>query len=173
MFLTVNTKTVKDNNMKIKITFLLLGILALTSLSNAQSRPINIALFNPIQIFPESNSIEGIRINLIYGKNVSVTGIDWGLVNHVGSGGFKGVQLGAINICEGNVTGWQNGLINISKRNVEGFQWGWFNSGDHVSGFQLGILNFAESMYGLQIGLLNFIHTGGQFPVFPIINWSF
>lgn len=159
--------------MKVKITLLLFIVLSVMSLGIAQTRPINIALFNPVQIFPESNSIEGIRINLIYGKNAAVTGLDWGLVNHVGSGGFKGVQLGFINLVEGNVTGWQNGFINISKRNVEGFQWGWFNSGGHVSGFQLGLLNFADSMYGLQIGLLNFIHSGGLFPVFPIVNWSF
>lgn len=151
----------------------ILILFALPSVVLAQSEPINVALFNPIQIFPENTSIEGIRINFIYGKNVSVTGLDWGLVNHVGSGGFKGVQWGAVNISDASVTGWQNGLVNISKGNVKGFQWGWFNSGDHVSGFQLGILNFAKSMYGLQIGLLNFIQTGGQFPVFPIINWSF
>jgi len=29
------------------------------------------------------------------------------------------------------------------------------------------------SMKGLQIGLVNIIRQGGQFPVFPIVNWSF
>jgi hypothetical protein len=148
-------------------------ILILPNVGSAQSKPINIALFNPIQIFPENNSIVGLRINLIYGKNVSMAGLDWGLINGVGSGGFSGIQLGFANICDGSFVGWQNGLLNITKGNVEGFQCGWYNTGNHVSGFQLGLVNFAESMYGLQIGIINIIRSGGQFPVFPIINWSF
>jgi hypothetical protein len=148
-------------------------IIVLPDAGVAQSQPINIALFNPIQIFPENNSIEGLRINLIYGKNVKMEGLDWGLVNHVGSGGFVGVQWGFVNIDDGNVTGWQNGALNLTRGNVKGFQWGWFNEGDYVNGFQLGLVNYANSMYGLQIGLINIIKTGGQFPVFPIVNWSF
>jgi hypothetical protein len=153
-------------------TFCIL-IVILPSACTAQSKPINIALFNPIQVFPEDNSIEGIRINLIYGKNVQMEGLDWGLVNHVGTGGFTGVQWGFVNIDDANVTGWQSGFLNISMGNVKGFQWGWFNEGDYVNGFQLGLVNFANSMYGLQIGIINIIKTGGQFPVFPIVNWSF
>jgi hypothetical protein len=139
----------------------------------AQSQPINIALFNPVQIFPEDNSIQGIRLNLIYGKNVSMVGFDLGLVNHIGTGGFTGLQWGFVNICDGNYVGMQGGLLNLSKKNVEGFQYGWYNTGDYVNGFQLGLVNSAETMKGLQIGIINFIKTGGQFPVFPIVNWSF
>lgn len=152
---------------------LIITILILPSLGNAQSRPVNIALFNPIQIFPEDNSIAGLRINLIYGKNVSMVGLDWGLINGVGSGGFTGLQFGLVNVCDGNVVGFQGGGLNLVDRNVEGFQWGWFNSGDHVSGFQLGLVNNARSMKGIQIGIINIIHTGGFMPVFPIVNWSF
>ena len=148
-------------------------ILVLPSLASAQSKPINIALVNPIQIFPEDNSIAGLRINLIYGKNVSMTGLDWGLINAVGSGGFTGLQWGLVNVCDGNFLGFQAGAINLTDKNVEGFQWGWYNSGDHVSGFQLGLVNNARSLKGIQIGIINIIHTGGFMPVFPIINWSF
>ena len=42
-------------------------IFVLSSISSAQSKPINIALFNPVQVFPEDNSIEGLRIIFIYG----------------------------------------------------------------------------------------------------------
>lgn len=145
----------------------------LPSLCAAQSEPINIALFNPIQIFSEDNSIRGLRINLIYGKNVSMVGLDWGLINHVGTGGMTGVQWGFVNICDGNFLGWQGGLLNLSMKNVEGFQYGLFNTGEHVSGFQLGLVNYAGSMKGLQIGIINIIKTGGFMPVFPIVNWSF
>ncbi len=159
---------------KISVLFAICIIGLLFSASSiAQSKPVNIALFNPVQIFPENNSIHGIRINLIYGKNVEVEGFDWGLVNSVGSGGFTGIQWGFVNVDEGNVVGWQSGAVNLNDNNVKGFQWGWFNKGKHVSGLQLGLINMAESLYGLQIGLINFIQTGGQFPVFPIVNWSF
>ena len=148
-------------------------ILVLPFAGAAQSKPINVALFNPVQIFPEDNSITGLRINLIYGKNVSMTGLDWGLVNDVGTGGFTGLQWGIVNLSDGDVAGMQGGWVNYDKKNVEGFQYGWFNRGDYVNGFQLGLVNYAETMKGLQIGIVNFIHTGGQFPVFPIVNWSF
>jgi hypothetical protein len=148
-------------------------ILVLPFAGAAQSKPINLALFNPVQIFPENNPIGGVRINLLYGKNISMVGFDWGLVNAVGTGGCQGVQWGLVNLCEGNFVGWQSGLLNLSNKNVEGFQYGWYNTGDYVSGFQLGLVNSAQTMKGLQIGIVNIIKTGGQFPVFPIVNWSF
>jgi len=149
-------------------------ILVLPPLGSAQSaKPINVALVNPIQIFPEDVPVQGLRLNFIYGKNVSMVGFDWGLANHVGTGGFAGLQSGAVNICDGTCSGVQFGLVNFDQKNVEGFQCGWVNRGDYVNGFQLGLVNYAETMKGLQVGLVNIIKTGGQFPVFPIINWSF
>ncbi len=152
---------------------LVTAIVALPSICAAQTEPINVALVDPIQIFPENNSIQGLRINLIYGKNASMEGLDWGLINAVGTGGLTGVQFGLANICDGNATGFQDGIVNLSNENFEGFQWGWVNSGTHVNGFQLGLVNYAGTMKGLQIGIINIIKTGGQFPVFPIVNWSF
>ncbi len=152
---------------------LVIAILAMPALSAAQTQPVNVALVTPIQIFPENTSIMGLRINLIYGKNASMEGLDWGLVNAVGSGGLTGVQLGLANICDGNASGIQWSAVNLTKGNVEGVQWGWFNSGGHVSGLQFGLVNYAGSMYGLQIGLINIIKTGGFMPVFPIVNFSF
>ncbi len=152
---------------------LTIASLILPSPGNAQAKPVNVALITPIQIFPEDNSIAGLRINLIYGKNVSMTGLDWGLVNAVGTGGFSGLQWGLVNICDGDVLGFQGGGFNLTDRNVEGVQWGWFNSAEHVGGLQLGLVNYARSMKGLQIGIINIIETGGFMPVFPIVNWSF
>ncbi len=160
-------------------TILLLGLVtllafALPCATSAQSaKPINVALVNPIQIFPEDNAIQGIRLNFIYGKNVSMSGLDLGLANHVGEGGFTGLQWGGVNISGGNVEGVQLGWVNYCQKNVEGFQWGLYNQGEFVNGFQLGLVNNAQTMKGLQIGLVNIIHVGGQFPVFPIVNWSF
>lgn len=140
----------------------------------AQDRPVQLALFNPVQIFDESNSITGLRISLIYGKNTRVTGLDWGLVNHTTSGTSIGVQWGLVGLNDANFTGWQSNFVNITDGKFEGLQWGFVNYAGTVSGVQIGFVNYAANMTkGLQIGLVNIIKHGGKFPVFPIVNWAF
>ena len=139
----------------------------------AQNRPIQIALVTPIQIFPEDNSISGFRFNLIYGRNVSVTGMDLGLVNHTTTGVSKGVQSGIVGLADSDFIGLQDNWVNVTKGNFEGLQWGIVNYAKVANGFQIGIVNYADSMKGLQIGVVNIIRQGGTFPVFPIVNWSF
>jgi hypothetical protein len=139
----------------------------------AQPKPIQLSLFPPIQLVPEGNAISGIRLNLPYGRNTSVTGLDWGLVGHSTSGVSKGVQIGLVGLVDADFTGWQSNFANFTKGKFEGFQWGFVNYAGHASGFQLGFVNYAVSMKGLQIGLVNIIKQGGQFPIFPIVNWSF
>ncbi|MCP4582897.1 MAG: hypothetical protein GY839_14905 [candidate division Zixibacteria bacterium] len=139
----------------------------------AQEKPIQLSLFTPVQIFPEDTAIKGIRLSLIYGRSVSVTGLDWGLVNHTTTGDFVGVQFGAVGYTEANFTGWQDNWVNVVKGNMEGLQWGVVNYAHYAHGLQLGLVNYAGSMKGLQIGFVNIIKQGGAFPVFPIVNWSF
>lgn len=160
---------------KIKGIFalMLLTIVLIWSPAQAQDKPIQLALLNPIQLYPEGEAITGIRLSLLYGKNTTVTGLDWGLVNHTTKGISKGVQFGLVGFAEADFVGWQDCWINVTKGNFEGLQWGLFNYANYAHGLQLGFVNYAKSMKGLQIGLINFIETGGQFPVFPIVNWSF
>ena len=139
----------------------------------AQDKPIQLSLFSPVQIVPEGNGISGIRLSLLYGKNTHVTGLDWGLVSYCTSGMSSGVQFGLVGLVDADFTGWQDSFVNVTKGNFEGFQWGFVNYAGHASGFQLGFVNYAMTMKGLQIGLVNIIKQGGQFPVFPIVNWSF
>lgn len=139
----------------------------------AQEKPIQLSLFAPVQIVSENDAVAGIRLSLLYGKNTHVSGLDWGLISHSTSGESKGVQFGLVGLNDADFTGWQNTAVNITKQNFEGFQWGVVNYSGHASGFQLGLVNYAVTMKGLQIGLVNIIKQGGQFPVFPIVNWSF
>ncbi|MCK5573659.1 MAG: hypothetical protein KAJ12_12900 [Bacteroidetes bacterium] len=141
--------------------------------AQAQSSPIQLSLVTPIQIVPPEKSIGGFRFNLIYGRNTSVVGLDLGLVNHTTSGVSKGLQWGIVALADADFNGWQAHWVNISGGRVEGLQTGLYNTAGSMSGVQLGIVNHAGSMHGLQIGLVNIIKTGGQFPVFPIVNWSF
>jgi hypothetical protein len=158
------------------ILYIAVFALVITALSvspvMAQTTPVQVALVNPVQIFPEGTSVSGIRWNILYGKNIAMTGLDFGLVNHVGTGGFTGIQLGLVGLNEGNFTGVQWNGVNITKMNIEGAQLGWFSSASYVHGVQISLVNYAGSMKGIQIGIINIIDKGGMFPVFPIANWS-
>jgi len=166
--------------------FVILAVLLLSLQVQAEDRPIQLSLVNPIQIFPETDSVKGLRFNLIYGKNASLTGLDIGIANKLtGSGG--GVQYGFVHLVDADFTGWQNGLVSITKGKFQGLQegaysyvgdgvgvqWGFVNHAKHMNGLMFGVINYAVSMKGLQIGLVNIIRQGGLLPVFPIVNWSF
>ena len=151
----------------------LLAIILVAQPVLAQQKPIQLALFSPVQLVPEENGISAIRLSLLYGKNKYVSGFDWGLVSHCTSGMSKGVQFGFVGLVDADFMGFQSTAVNITKGNFEGFQWGIVNYAGYANGFQLGFVNYAMSMKGLQIGLVNIIKKGGQFPVFPIVNWSF
>lgn len=140
---------------------------------HAQGQPVQLALFNPVQIVPEQQSISGLRLNFLYGKNTSVEGLDLGLVNHTTSGMSQGVQFGFVGYNEADFTGWMDNTVNLSKGSCKGVQFGIVNQAGSMNGIQFGLVNYAGSMKGLQIGLVNIIKQGGAFPVFPIVNWSF
>ena len=139
----------------------------------AKKRPVQLSLVTPIQIFPEDDTISGVRLNLIYGRNASVTGLDLGLINHTTMSISKGWQLGLVGWVDSDFVGWQDNSVNVVKGNSKGFQWGFINYAKYAKGLQLGFVNYVESMYGLQIGFVNIIRQDGMFPVFPIVNWSF
>jgi len=159
-----------------KIIFIVIAFFQIVSAADGNkgnSTPVQLALFTPIQVFAEHTSIEGVRLNLIYGRNTTLTGFDFGFVNHLTSGHSKGIQFGFVGIIEEDFTGWMDNSVNYVKGRVEGLQFGFFNYGGEVSGIQIGIVNYAERMHGLQIGFINVINKNGAFPIFPIINWSF
>lgn len=172
-----------------RVLSLIVGLVAIAAISpaaEAETRPVQLALWNPVQVFSDDDSISGIRLNLIYGVNQNLKGLDLGLVNHVRGDGL-GVQYGLIGYTEGDFTGWQNGFATITKGRFTGFQssaynqagtgelfqWGIVNVGDDVSGLQLGFINVTQNLYGLQVGLINVIQSKDTLPVFPIVNWKF
>jgi hypothetical protein len=148
-------------------------VLGTAATAFAGDKPVNLSLFTPISIAKEGDSVSAFRFNLIYGKNTSVQYVDLGLVNHTTSGVSRGLQWGFVNYGEADFRGVQLGAGNIQNGNFNGFEWGFVNSAGKVDGFQLGFVNIAQKMHGLQVGLVNVIKEGGQFPVFPIVNWSF
>jgi hypothetical protein len=161
----------KRNHGVVGVTIFLLVFLVQPVM--AQQKPIQLSLFSPIQLVSEENAISGVRLSLLYGRNTYVTGLDLGLVSHSTSGKSKGVQVAVVGLVDADFVGFQYTAVNITEGNFEGFQWGIVNYAGYANGFQLGLVNYAERMKGLQLGLVNIIKQGGQFPVFPIVNWSF
>lgn len=140
----------------------------------AGDKPINLSLFTPISIAKEGDAVTAFRFSLLYGKNTSVQYVDLGLVSHTTSGLSKGFQWSAVNYGEADFKGVQlSEFANIQKGSFEGFQMSLVNTAGSAEGLQLGVVNMAHTMHGLQIGLVNIIKEGGQFPFFPIVNWSF
>ncbi len=135
--------------------------------------PIQVSLFTPIQIVPSKQGVTALRLNFIYGKNTYVKGIDLGLINQTTSGQSVGLQMGLAGLNNQDFLGGQVNSVNITMENFEGLQWGLVNYAGAANGLQLGFVNYAGTLKGLQIGLINIINSGGAFPFFPIVNWSF
>ena len=139
--------------------------------ASAQGSPVQLALFNPVQIVPEKESVSGFRLSLIYGKNDNMNGFDWGLVTKT-TGRFTGVQWGFVGTVDKDFEGWQANFVSLTEGSFSGLQMGFYSSSHFVNGLQFGLINSAGSMKGIQLGLLNFIKQGGFMPFFPIVNWG-
>jgi len=150
------------------------------------TKPINLSLFDPVQIFDADTSVKGFRLNLIYGVNQDVTGLDIGLANHA-KGNMSGVQFGLANIVGSDFKGWQTSLANLVYGSGVGLQIGVYNYGESFRGMQvaavnhtkkfsglaIGAVNYTDVLNGLQIGVLNFNWRGEPLKFFPVFNFSF
>jgi hypothetical protein len=166
----------------------ILAIALLCSACSTTWTPIQIAVFNPAQLFPESTDVRGLRGSTLYGKNASLYGLDVGLMNEVEER-VRGVQLASVANRAGELDGLGVGLANEVEERVRGVQLAGFvnfagelagvqlagilNRSERVVGVQIGgLVNRAEALAGLQIGLLNF-NKSGPLPFFPIFNFGF
>jgi len=175
--------------MKIFRSVLLTGLAAalLTPSLSAQDKSFELALWSPVQIRSVDDDIRILRFALFYGKNVSVKGLDLGLVLRSTGGVSKGLQHSLVGLNDGDFVGWQGSFVSITRGEFTGFQQGFYNeigSGEafqfgfvnrarNVSGLQLGVVNLADNMYGIQIGLVNVIRSKDSMVFLPIVNWSF
>jgi hypothetical protein len=159
---------------------------AAPGVSAQETKPINLALWDPIQIYNHDYEIKGLRLS-IYGNNAGLEGVDIGIANWI-TGDVKGVQWGFINKTAGNLTGWQSAPIQTVEGHMtglqtaflvamngsgKGLQWAGVTISQDFTGLQLGIVNYAVEFHGIQIGLINIIKKGGMLPFFPIFNFSF
>jgi hypothetical protein len=156
-----------------KTKLLILFLLVMMDSIFASDYKVQLSLFNPVQLYPETESIHGLRLN-VYGKNQSLKGFDIGFLNHLGKGQSKALQWGFIgNISDGNFEGVQfSDIFNISQKTLTGAQLSPFNYANHTEGIQFGLINFSKSLNGVQLGLINIIQEGGVLPIMPFINWD-
>ncbi len=152
----------------------------------AQQQPVQLAIFTPVQLVPENQGVGVVRLNLISSANRSVQYVDLGLVNVTTGGASQGLQWAAIAVNKGSFTGWQHSFAAVTQGRFvglqsggftasgsgEGVQWAVVNTSQGWRGLQLGFVNYAQRIHGVQIGLINIIKQGGQFPIFPIVNWG-
>jgi hypothetical protein len=177
-------------NTALTVALLVLSVSLCAIAADAQeTKPIEISLWTPVQIHDENTSIKGFRLNILYGVNADVTGVDIGLVNR-NTGVFKGFQWGLVGIA-GDFTGWQNTAVNITNGKfvglqgslypaiynsgvtTEGVQFGLVNRAESFEGLQLGLFNVTDTLRGLQIGLLNVVGSREKWKYLPIVSWSF
>jgi len=125
----------------LRASVLVLALFAPGSARAEEAKPINLALFTPIQIFPAETSIHGFRLSLLYGVNREMHGLDVGLVNRA-TGGVAGFQWGVVNWDESTLEGVQLSFVNYL--------------GGKGVGAQLATVNIAEAQTGLQWGFVNY-----------------
>jgi hypothetical protein len=114
-------------------------IAALTaSPAMASEKPFNLALISPIALVKPENGVSAVRLNLIYGENTSVKGLDLGLINRTTTLS-SGLQWGFININDGNFKGLQISAFNYNKGTTDGLQWSTFNYAGTAGGTAAGV----------------------------------
>ncbi len=170
-----------------KKSFLLLAILLLAgSAYSFDTSALQLSLWAPkAQIVPDYIDISGLKLNLPYGGNEYVGGVDLGIVSS--NTNVSALQINLANNTADDYKGFQVGLMNFSGTSsgfcvgailnyTEGLSYGvsigLINTAMEVRGVQIGIVNYTEFLTGFQIGLAN-IATKSTVPFFPIINFCF
>jgi hypothetical protein len=148
--------------------------------------PLQISLAPPAQIVPQDVPVWGLRLNVVYGVQQRVFGLDAGLFNEVGEN-LSGIGVGILNIARKDASGFQAGAANTvsgefrglqvafanhNEGNLAGAQIGAGNVTQGGFGLQVGVYNHASSLKGVQIGLFN-VNENGFLPFFPIFNFGF
>jgi len=168
------------------VSVLIALFLTASAPAQAATRFIQLAIWPPAQLFPQQDKVHGVRLCL-YGIQQEVQGYDLGIFTRT-TGKQVGLQHSIIGLVEGDFTGWQHGFVaNIVKGRCVGLQtaiynnagdgkgvmFGFINMSRSMNGLQLSFFNYTNTLHGLQIGIVNIIQSKTDWPVLPIVNWSF
>ncbi|OQY42944.1 MAG: hypothetical protein B6227_00585 [Fusobacteriia bacterium 4572_74] len=152
---------------------ILLGMICLISTMTFAEASFQLGL--PGTNIPADQSIKGVRLNLLYGKNTNMSGLDINILalgetnNFTGvqlnpfwipgankvNNSFTGVGIGVANIHLGQSTGVVLGFVNYTN-NFNGLQWGLVNFNQRKSVINLGGVNFNQGESTVDIGFVNY-----------------
>lgn len=151
---------------------ILLGMICLISTMTFAETPFQLGV--PGTNMPADQTVKGVRLNLLYGKNTNMSGLDINILALGETDNFKGVQLspfwigankvnnsftgvglGAANIHLGQSTGVVLGFVNYTN-DFTGLQWGAVNFNQKKSVINLGAVNFNQGESIVDIGFVNY-----------------
>jgi hypothetical protein len=149
-------------NSGIVLFTIVLAIVSTSLFAQREAKPFQIALYKPLQIVSEENSVQGFRLNVIYGLNQDVKGADIGIVNET-AGEQVGAQLGIVNMDEGGLTGARAGIVNITSGHVKGYSSGIVNlvEGEATGWVTGGVNVLSDDISGLGSGVVTVAEGGG------------
>jgi hypothetical protein len=118
--------------------------------------PVQLSLWDSVQVIDPERSIHGLRLTLPYGRNWDVQGVDIGIVNRVNHD-LSGLQLSVAGFVDGQ---------------MKGLQYNWLISsvGAEAQGAQFGIVNRVGSLQGVQFGAVNYARDGASGAGFAAVN---
>lgn len=166
-----------------KLLTALMILAAAASLQANTDGYVMLSVFHPGQIPIATTSLDGLRINLIYGECQNINGFDFGIAGRVRErmNGFQlsgcnligtdanGAQMAFANYCESDFAGFQMGLWNCVGGEGKGFQLGAWNDAEKFTGFQMGLVNLASEFDGFQFGIFNRARSG-EFLQIGLVN---
>ena len=158
------------------LSLVIAGTACAEDLLKPEEHPVSVcalSLAAPLQVPTSNVTIDGLRLNLIYGDHYGVNGLDIGFAGtsrananglqlDVAAGwdvfDFNGCQIAGLgNAVLGNARGFQlAGAINFVRGGFTGFQLAPFNFDGASTGMQVGAININKGLsYGLQVGAYN------------------
>ena len=139
---------------RLAVAYFLLVTLLVAGTATAESpRPVQLSLWDPLQLVESERSVTGFRMSLLRVANRDVTGLD--VSGLIGStlGTQRGVQLGVWSVVKGDLVGAQLVLGGVVEGRMRGLQLGAGSFADDSVGVQIGAANSAKQVLGLQLGL--------------------
>lgn len=141
--------------------FLVLFSLSAACARAEGTRPLQISVWSPVQLFSADDSIFGLRVSALYSDNYAMSGLSVSPGWTRTADDMKGIQLGMVNWTDRSLFGWETGFLNYAGNRFSGMEIGAVNIvKDNATGIQLGAVNCNSSFFhGWQVGGL-FNYTG-------------
>ena len=141
---------------------------------------------NGVEAISKSNNFS---VNVLYGINGGLTGMEIGGGMNYNQGDVSGCQLaGVVNINKGQTHGAMlagdvnislgqtsgamiSGLYNLTTEDSKGVQISTVNNATaDYTGFQMGVINYAKRLDGVQLGVVNVVGDGDEAIPIGLIN---